>query len=60
MNESEVETLNKIHVALERIAVAIEKQKQGRFEQILTILAAIATTLGLFTTLDIFFKWFGG
>jgi len=51
--------LGKINETLGRIAEAIEKQRPSRFEQILMIFAAIATSLGVFSVLDVVVKWIG-
>jgi hypothetical protein len=46
--------------AQERIAAIVEKQNTGKFTQVLTTGATVATALGLFNVIDIIIKWIRG
>ena len=60
MDKPELELLERMTKAQEQIASAIEKQRPGRFSQILATGATAVTVMGLFNIIDIFIKWIGG
>jgi 16S rRNA G1207 methylase RsmC len=53
------QTLNRIADAQERMVTVVEKQKPIRPEQIMTMIATIATGLELIVVADIIVKWLG-
>jgi len=46
--------------AQERIASAIEKQKQGKVSQVFALGGAIVSTFGIVSIIDIIKGWIGG
>jgi len=59
MDSQEIEFLRRIADAQERIATAVEKQP-SRAEQFFAVGAAVATTFGIVSIIDIIKNWIGG